>query len=78
MSLQTQLLSQIDDPTLSRDERARLRCQLARELEQGGNYEAAHGAMGDLWQRIGERPHLDGFDQHTAAEILLRAGALSG
>ncbi len=78
MNLQTQLLSQIDDSTLTRAERARLRCQLAKELEEAGNYEAAHGAMGDLWQGVGERPHLDGFDQHTAAEVLLRAGVLSG
>jgi len=78
MNLQTQLLSQIDDPTLSRDERARLRCKLAKELEEAGNYEAARGAMGDLWQHVGERPQLDGLDQHTAAEVLLRAGALAG
>jgi len=78
MNLQTQLLNQIDDPTLNRDERARLRCQLAKELERGGNYEAAQGALGDLWQGIGERPHLDGLDQSTTAEVLLCAGLLTG
>ena len=71
------LLRRIDDPTwLSRA--ARLRCQAARELEEGGDYEAARKAMGDLWQRVGERPKLDGLDQETAAEVLLRAGSLSG
>ncbi len=78
MNLQTQLLSQIDDSTLSRDERARLRCKLAKELEQGGNYQAAQGAMGDLWPHVGERPQLDGLDQYTAAEVLLCAGLLTG
>lgn len=78
MNLQTQLLHQINDAILSRDERARLRCQLAKELEEGGNYEAARGALGDLWPHIGERPQLDGLDERTAAEVLLRAGALSG
>ncbi len=78
MNLQTQLLHRIDDPTLNRSERAQLRCQLAKELEEGGNYEAAHGALGDLWQRIGERPQIDGLDQHTAAEVLLCAGMLTG
>jgi len=78
MNLATQLLHQIDDPTLSRDERTRLRCALAKELEQSGNYEAAHGALGDLWQRIGERPQIDSLDPHTVAEVLLRVGALSG
>jgi hypothetical protein len=46
MNLATQLLSQIDDSALSRNEQVRLRCQLARELEESGNYEAARGAMG--------------------------------
>lgn len=78
MNLQIQLLHQIDDPTRSRDEQVRLRCQLAKELERGGNYEAAQGAMGDLWQGVGERPQVDGLNQYTAAEVLLRAGALSG
>jgi transcriptional regulator with PAS, ATPase and Fis domain len=59
-------------------ERARLRCQLAKELEDSGNYEAARTAMSDLWQRIGERPQVDGLDQHTTAEVLLRAGSLTG
>jgi DNA-binding NtrC family response regulator/Flp pilus assembly protein TadD len=78
MSLASKLLRQIDDPTLDYAERAHLRCQLAKELEDSGNYEAARAAMGELWQRVGERPQLDGLDQHTAAEVLLRAGALSG
>jgi transcriptional regulator with PAS, ATPase and Fis domain len=72
------LLRRIDDPTLGSIERARLRCQAARELEEEGDYEAARNTMGDLWQRIGERPKTDGLDQETAAEVLLRAGTLSG
>jgi len=78
MDLQTQLLRRIDDPTLNRNERARLRCQLAKELEEAGNYEAARGAMGDLWQHVDARPQLEGLDERTAAEVLLRAGTLSG
>lgn len=78
MHLASQLLRQIDNRALSRAERAQLRCQLAKELEDSGSYEAARSAMGELWQRIGERPQIDGLDQHTAAEVLLRAGALTG
>ncbi|HEX8144041.1 MAG TPA: sigma 54-interacting transcriptional regulator [Pyrinomonadaceae bacterium] len=78
MGLTSQLLRQIDDTALSPTERARLRCQLAKELEESGNYEAARSAMGDLWQRIGEHPQLDGLDQSTSALVLLRAGSLSG
>jgi DNA-binding NtrC family response regulator/Flp pilus assembly protein TadD len=78
MDLARQLLQQISDPTLGRDDIALLRCKLARELEEAGNFEAARGAMGDLWNRIGERPALQGLARHTAAEVLLRAGVLSG
>nr|MBA3768564.1 tetratricopeptide repeat protein [Acidobacteriota bacterium] len=78
MNLASQLVRKIDDQTLSREERVQLRCQLAKELEEAGNFEAARSAMGELWQRIGDRPKLDGLDQHTSAEVLLRVGTLSG
>jgi transcriptional regulator with PAS, ATPase and Fis domain len=78
MTLASHLLRQLENPVLNQVERARLRCQLAKGLEDSGNYEAAREAMGDLWQRIGERPRLDGLDQYAAAEVLLRAGSLSG
>ena len=78
MNLTSKLLRQIDNPTLDYAKRAWLRCQLAKELEDSGNYEAARAAMGELWQRVGEHPQIDGLDQHIAAEVLLRAGSLSG
>ncbi|MFN2455402.1 MAG: sigma 54-interacting transcriptional regulator [Pyrinomonadaceae bacterium] len=59
-------------------ERARLSCKAAKKFEESGDYEAARHAMGELWRRLGERPVLDDLDQATAAEVLLRAGALSG
>jgi DNA-binding NtrC family response regulator/predicted negative regulator of RcsB-dependent stress response len=55
-----------------------MRCKLAKELEEAGNYEAARAAMSNLWQRIGEHPVLDGLDERTAAEVLMRTGALTG
>ncbi len=78
MTLASQLLRQIDNPALNHAERAQLRCHLAKELEDAGNYEAARAALGELWQRVGERPQLEGLDQRTSVEVLLRAGALSG
>jgi len=72
------LLHQIHDPNLSNDDRAILRCRLAKQLEEVGNYESAREAMGDLWGNIGEPPNLEHLDQRTAAEVLLRAGTLSG
>ncbi len=78
MDLASQILRRIDDPTLSCAEKARLRCQLAKQLEEAGNYEAARGALSGLWQDIGEHPALNELDQFTQAEVLLRAGALTG
>jgi CheY-like chemotaxis protein len=78
MKISTQLLHQITDPALTHDERARLRCQLAKQLEEVGNYGAAREALGELWQGVGHRPVLDDLEQATAAEVLLRAGVLTG
>jgi tetratricopeptide (TPR) repeat protein len=78
MSSQTSLLRQLEQPNLSHNQRAILRCQLAREYEDTGQLEAARQAMGELWQRIGERPKIEGLEKSTAAEVLLRAGALTG
>ena len=78
MHLHTSLLRQLDNPRLTRNERAELRCRLAKELEEAGNYEAARNALGELWGRIGERPKIEGLDQHIAAEVLLRVGSLTG
>lgn len=71
------LLHQIHDPNLSHDERAQLRCRLAKQLEEVGNYESAREAMGDLWGNVGDAPNLENLDQRTAAEVLLRTGTLT-
>jgi CheY-like chemotaxis protein len=72
------LLHQILNPEVSANERARLRCELAKLLEEARNFEAAREAMGELWQRVGERPDLADLDQLAAADVLLRTGALTG
>lgn len=78
MTLMKELLHKIADPTITQDERVRQRCQLAKQLEELGNYEGAREALGEIWQRIGERPVLDGLDHRTVAEVLLRVGTLTG
>jgi tetratricopeptide (TPR) repeat protein len=78
MTLNTSLLRQLENPELSPSQRAELRCQLATELEAKGSYEDARKVMGELWQRVGERPQIKDLDQSTAAEVLLRAGVLTG
>lgn len=78
MSLASQLLHLIADPTITHEERARLRCESAKQLEEAGNYEAAREIMGELWQGVGTLPALEGLSQWMAAEVTLRVGVLTG
>ena len=78
MSSITELLQQISEPGLSLDERVRLRCELAKEFEKSGNYQAACRALGDLWTGFSKPPNLDMLDQRTSGEVLLRIGVLTG
>jgi tetratricopeptide (TPR) repeat protein len=38
----------------------------------------ARAALSGFWQRVGERPRLDGLDERETAEVLLRVGCLTG
>src|ERR1044072_2271620 len=78
MNISSQLLHQIADTSIPKNERAQIRCQLANELENAGNYEAAREVMGELWSRVGEYPALNELDEATAADVLLRVGVLTG
>jgi tetratricopeptide (TPR) repeat protein len=78
MNLADECLKELSAPSLSANERARLRCRAAADLIHTGQYEAAREALGDLWRGIGERPRVEGLDERAAAEVLLQAGALSG
>jgi two-component system chemotaxis response regulator CheY len=78
MIIFSRLLQELANPALDVEGRALLRCQLAKELENIGNYKAAREAMGELWPEVGGRPVLDELSDATAAEVLLRAGVLTG
>lgn len=78
MTLKASLLRELENPALTPNARAELRCQAARELEESGDYDAAREVMGDLWPRLDSRPNVEGLEPSTAAEVLLRAGTLTG
>ena len=67
-----------DALTGTSSERAEVLCAQAKELEEAGKFEDARLALGEFWQRIGDRPKLEGLDEPVRAEMLLRVGALSG
>jgi len=54
------------------------KCRTAKALENAGDYEAAVEALAGLWSGIGERPRIADLPPGIRAEVLLRAGALSG
>jgi tetratricopeptide (TPR) repeat protein len=66
------------NPNLSVNNRAELFCEAAKALEYKGQYEKARSLLSDYWSRIGERPKVEDLEPSTTAEILLRAGVLTG
>ena len=77
MTLLTSRLHQSENPCLGVDRRAELACELAKELENKGEYEQARTVLSNYWPHLGDRPNLNGLEQTTSAEILLRAGVLT-
>lgn len=59
-------------------ERARLCCNLAKQFEKAGEYEAAYQALSEFWPERSQSPNLDSLDESTRAGVLLRIGALAG
>jgi hypothetical protein len=78
MIISSQLLREIADPTLTRDKRARLRCRLAKELEDAGSYDAARKAMGELWPEVEGRPVLDELSEEVVAEVVFFISSKQG
>jgi CheY-like chemotaxis protein len=78
MKSKRDLLHELTDQNLSASQQAQARCELAIQLETEGDYQAAREAMGELWQRVGERPVLVGLDEEIKGAVLLRAGVLTG
>src|SRR5258708_12692668 len=78
MDLPTSILQELNDPSLSINERAQLRCRLARHQEWAGDFEAAREVLGELWQGVGFRPNVEGLDEETKGVILIRTGPITG
>ncbi|HEX7317048.1 MAG TPA: tetratricopeptide repeat protein [Pyrinomonadaceae bacterium] len=78
MTLADERLRELDNASLTADERAALRAQVAADLIHKGQYKAAREALGELWRGVGERPNVEGLGEKATAEVLLQAGVLSG
>lgn len=78
MTLPASLLRELVNPNLDVGGRAELCCELAKEFENKGEYEEAREMLSGLWPDIDRRPRLKGLQADVAAEVLLRAGVLTG
>lgn len=79
MNLQTQLKT---DARIDRhapvSERAEFVCQMAKELEKAGEYQAAIEALSEFWNGESDNVNLKGIDERRQAHLLVRAGCLAG
>jgi tetratricopeptide (TPR) repeat protein len=78
MTLAEERLKELDNPSLTANGRALIRCRVAADFIHTGQYEAAREALGELWAGIGVRPGVRKLPPVVAAEVLLQCGVLSG
>jgi tetratricopeptide (TPR) repeat protein len=78
MNLADERLKELDNPSLSENERALLRCRVASDFIHKGQYEAAREALGELWLGVGQRPVVRKMPPAIEAEVLLQCGTLTG
>ncbi len=78
MKLTTLAVGQSADQSLSPSERAQRSCQLAKQLEKAGEYEAAYEALSEFWPEREGPPMVKGLDRAAEAQVLLRIGSLAG
>lgn len=71
-------IKQYGQQTVTATDLARELCARAKELEEAGKFEDARLTLGEFWERIGDRPRTAGLAEPLKAELLLRAGTLSG
>jgi tetratricopeptide (TPR) repeat protein len=53
-------------------------CQLAKDLEEAGEFERAAETLSPFWSGLPDRPTTTGLKEESGAELLLRTGALTG
>src|ERR1044071_9457778 len=60
------------------DESAKVRCAYTKVYEEMQDLRRACSELGDFWQGVGFEPNVDGLSDRWAAEVYMRAGALTG
>src|ERR1044072_6837399 len=76
MDLQTSIYENTIDPAIGDD--ALPLCVLAKNFEEAGEFEHAAEAISPFWSGPLNRPNTKGLGEEAQAELLLRAGTLTG
>ena len=53
-------------------------CELAKNLEEAGEFDRAAETLNSFWQGVPNRPVTQGLGDEAKAELLLRTGTLTG
>lgn len=78
MNLADDRLKGLDNASFTPDDCARLRCRVAADFIDTGQFEVARESLGELWQGLGSRPPVEELGVGTASEVLLQVGTLTG
>ena len=78
LALPASFLSDAETQNASVESSAERACELAKQLENKGLYEAARRALDARWPHSAERPQLTQLAPEIAGELLLRAGVITG
>ena len=78
MTLADSRPKELENPSLTADERILLSCRVAADFIHTGQYEVARETLGELWQGVGQSPDVKNLPPVTAAEVLLQCGVLTG
>ena len=69
-------LQQKSELTLA--ERAELSCDLAKQFEKAGDYDAARNVLAEFWPEGNQSPNVEGLEEASTAAVLLRVGSVAG
>jgi tetratricopeptide (TPR) repeat protein len=76
MDLQTSIYEEAINPAVADD--VIPLCELAKNLEEAGEFNQAAAILNPFWKGISNRPAMKGLDERAKAELLLRSGTLTG
>jgi tetratricopeptide (TPR) repeat protein len=77
MDLRTSVYENMSDRLVVADDVIPL-CELAKNLEEAGEFERAAETLSPFWGGIPNRPSMNGLEARAKGELLLRSGTLTG